>query len=71
MGDKHRLADLFTPLFPPHECYLEIFAGGGAPYFLRLQPAPVEVLNEINGDMMTLSESAPKTTFDPWCGQSR
>ena len=54
MGGKRCLADRLIPLFPPHECYVEVFAGGGALYFLRPQPAPVEVLNDINGDLVTL-----------------
>lgn len=54
MGGKRRLADRLIPLFPPHECYVEVFAGGAALYFLRPQPAPVEVLNDINGDLVTL-----------------
>ena len=54
MGGKRRLADRFIPLFPPHECNVEVFAGGGALYFLCPQPAPVEVLNDINGDLVTL-----------------
>ncbi|MEX5340455.1 glycoside hydrolase family 19 protein [Pseudomonas sp. I2] len=32
------------PLFPPHECYVEVFAGGAALYFMRPQPAPVGLL---------------------------
>ena len=39
---------------PPHECYVEVFAGGAALYFMRPQAAPVEVLNDINGDLVTL-----------------
>ncbi len=54
MGGKRRLADRLIPLFPPHECYVEVFAGGAALYFLRPQAAPVEVLNDINGDLVTL-----------------
>ena len=54
MGGKRRLADRLIPLFPPHECYVEVFAGGAALYFMRPQPAPVEVLNDINGDLVTL-----------------
>ena len=54
MGGKRRLADRLIPLFPPHECYVEVFAGGGALYFLRPQPAPVEVLNDTNCDLVTL-----------------
>ncbi len=30
MGGKRRLADRLIPLFPPHECYVEVFAGGAA-----------------------------------------
>ena len=41
-------------LFPTHECYVEVFAGGEALYFLRPQPAPCEVLNDINSDLVTL-----------------
>mgnify|MGYP000577595794 CR=1 FL=1 len=54
MGGKRRLADRLIPLFPPHECYVEVFAGGAALFFMRPQPAPVEVLNDINGDLVTL-----------------
>ncbi|EJL04012.1 D12 class N6 adenine-specific DNA methyltransferase [Pseudomonas fluorescens Q2-87] len=54
MGGKHRLADRLIPLFPPHECYVEVFAGGAALYFMRPQAAPVAVLNDINGDLVTL-----------------
>ena len=54
MGGKRRLADRLIPLFPPHERYVEVFAGGAALYLMRPQAAPVEVLNDINGDLVTL-----------------
>ena len=54
LGGKRRLADRLIPLFPSHECYVEVFAGGGALYFLRPMPAPVEVLNDINGELVNL-----------------
>ncbi|GGY03744.1 DNA adenine methylase [Paludibacterium paludis] len=54
LGGKRRLADKLMPLFPPHECYVEVFAGGAALYFLRPIPAKVEVLNDINGDLTNL-----------------
>ena len=54
MGGKRRLADRLIPLFPPHECYVEVLAGGAALYFMRPQSVPVEVLNDINGDLVTL-----------------
>lgn len=53
LGGKRRLADKLIPLFPQHECYVEVFCGGAALYFLR-PPAPVEVLNDINGELVNL-----------------
>ncbi|WP_041758322.1 DNA adenine methylase [Paraburkholderia phytofirmans] len=52
-GGKRRLADHLIPRFPKHECYVEVFAGGAALYFLR-PPATVEVVNDINGDLINL-----------------
>lgn len=54
LGGKRRLADQLLPLFPQHECYVEVFCGGAALYFLRQMPAPVEVINDINGDLVNL-----------------
>jgi DNA adenine methylase len=53
MGGKRRLADMLLRRFPPHECYVEVFAGGAAVFFAR-RPADVEVLNDINGDLINL-----------------
>lgn len=53
IGGKRRLADHLIPRFPKHECYVEVFAGGAALYFLR-PPASVEVINDINGDLINL-----------------
>lgn len=54
LGGKRRLAEQLIPLFPQHECYVEVFCGGAALYFLRPMPAPVEVLNDINGELVNL-----------------
>ncbi len=53
LGGKRRLADILIPRFPAHECYVEVFAGGAALYFLR-PPAKVEVINDINGELINL-----------------
>lgn len=53
IGGKRRLADVLIPRFPAHSCYVEVFAGGAALYFLR-PPADVEVINDINGDVINL-----------------
>lgn len=54
IGGKRRLAKQLLPRFPEHTCYVEVFAGGAALYFLREQPAKVEVINDINGDVINL-----------------
>ena len=48
------LADRLIPLFPPHKCYVELFCGGAALYFLRPMPAPVEIINNVNGELINL-----------------
>lgn len=53
IGGKRRLADVLISRFPPHSCYVEVFAGGAALYFLR-PPADVEVINDINGELVNL-----------------
>ena len=54
LGGKRRLADKLIPLFPKHECYVEVFCGGAALYFLRPFPAATEVINDINGELINL-----------------
>ncbi|WP_322104045.1 DNA adenine methylase [Paraburkholderia sp. J41] len=53
IGGKRRLADILIPRFPPHTCYVEVFAGAAALFFLR-PPAEVEVLNDVNDDLINL-----------------
>ena len=53
IGGKRRLADIIIPRFPAHTCYVEVFAGGAALYFMR-PPAQVEVINDINGELVNL-----------------
>ncbi|QVN18994.1 DNA adenine methylase [Burkholderia pyrrocinia] len=53
MGGKRRLADVLIPRFPPHACYVEVFAGSAALFFMR-PPADVEVLNDLSGDIVNL-----------------
>ncbi len=53
MGGETRLAKEILPLFPEHQCYVEVFAGGAA-LFYKKEPAKVEVLNDINGELVNL-----------------
>lgn len=52
-GGKRRLAARILGLMPPHGCYVEPFAGGAALLFAR-EPAPVEVLNDVNGELVNM-----------------
>jgi len=53
IGGKRRLAKHILPLFPEHSCYVEPFCGAAALFFLK-EPAKVEVLNDANGDLVSL-----------------
>lgn len=54
IGGKRRLAKTLLPLFPDHQCYVEPFAGGAAMFFMRTEPAKVEVLNDRNSELVNL-----------------
>ncbi|MCC8689424.1 DNA adenine methylase [Xanthomonas campestris] len=53
-GGKRRLIKHLYPHFPTHEAYVEAFAGGAAALLMRPRPAPLEVLNDINSDLVCL-----------------
>lgn len=50
-GSKWLLSDWIVQHFTPHVTYVEPFCGGAAVFF-RKDPAPVEVLNDLNGDVI-------------------
>lgn len=53
MGGKRRLAKQILPLFKPHTAYVEPFCGGAALFFMK-EPAKVEVINDVNGELVNL-----------------
>lgn len=69
IGGKRRLAKHILPLFPAHTCYVEPFCGAAALYFLK-EPAKVEVLNDVNGDLVNLYRVV-KHHPDEFCRQFR
>jgi DNA adenine methylase len=52
-GAKWRIADFILRHMPRHHSYLEPFFGSGAVLF-RKAPAPIETINDINGDVVNL-----------------
>lgn len=54
MGGKRRLVSQLCKKIPEHQCYVELFAGGAALFFMREQQSKVEVINDLNGDLVNL-----------------
>lgn len=54
MGGKRKLASRLIPKFPNHNCYVELFCGGAALYFLKPEVAKVEVINDMDGELINL-----------------
>jgi len=51
-GGKQRLLKFILPLIRPHTAFVEVF-GGGLAVFLAKQPSRLEVINDINGDLVS------------------
>lgn len=50
-GGKQLMLPYILPLIPNHEIYTECFFGGGAVFFAK-EPAPVEIINDMNGEVI-------------------
>lgn len=72
-GGKWRIADWIISHLPPHKVYLEPFFGSGGVFFNK-EPAYLETINDINGDIVNLfkvcrerpQELARALEFTPW-----
>jgi DNA adenine methylase len=51
VGGKNRFIKAIMPLIPKHTTYVEPFSGG-AQIFFRKEPAKVEVLNDLDGELV-------------------
>ena len=56
LGGKHRLAQRIVERIErvPHTCYCGPFMGAAHVFFAREEPAKAEVLNDLNGELVTL-----------------
>lgn len=50
-GGKNQLAPRIVQLIPPHQTYVEPFAGGASVFFAK-KPSPVEILNDADSDVV-------------------
>jgi len=52
-GAKHRIASKMIASLPPHNAWAEVFCGSAA-VTLAKQPAPIEIINDIDGEIINL-----------------
>jgi len=60
-GGKQKLAQTIISMIPKHRLYCEPFFGGGAVFFAK-SPAPLEVINDNNGELINFYKVV-KTNF--------
>ena len=54
-GSKHRLALPILKYLPPHNAWVDAFCGSAA-LTLAKSPAPIEIINDINGEIINFFE---------------
>lgn len=50
-GGKQTMLKHILPLIPRHDLYTEAFCGGAAVLFAK-RPAPAEIINDLNGELV-------------------
>jgi DNA adenine methylase len=61
-GGKQKMLPHILPLIPHHALYTEAFAGGAAVFFAK-EPAQVEIINDLNGELINFYRTIV-TDFD-------
>src|SRR5438552_15583209 len=59
-GAKQRISSQIIDLFPPHNAWVEGFAGSAA-ITLAKPPAPIEVINDLDGEVVNFFEQLRKS----------
>lgn len=54
-GSKNKIALQLCSELPPHSCWVEVFCGSAA-LTLRKSPAPIEVINDVDNEIINLFE---------------
>ena len=52
-GSKARLAPRIAKMLPPHHAWVDAFCGSAAVTFAK-QPAPIEIVNDLDGDVVNV-----------------
>jgi DNA adenine methylase len=64
-GSKNRIGLLLSEKLPPHNCWVEVFCGSAA-LTLRKAPAPIEIINDIDGEIINFFEQL-RDNLDELC----
>lgn len=64
-GAKQRIATRIIKMLPPHNAWVEAFCGSAAITFAK-KPAPIEVINDKNGEIVNLFEQL-RTNCEALC----
>lgn len=66
-GSKNKIALKLCKDLPPHNCWVEAFCGSAA-LTLAKSPAPIEVINDIDNEIVNLFEQL-RSNYDKLCEQ--
>lgn len=64
-GSKNKIALQLCTNLPPHNCWVEAFCGSAA-LTLRKQPAPIEIINDIDGEIVNFFEQL-RNNYEALC----
>ena len=64
-GSKNKIALQLCSELPPHNCWVEAFCGSAA-ITLRKEPAPIEVINDIDNEIVNFFEQL-RNNHDALC----